>query len=639
MTSLFHGSRAAPVERLWHAIAMASGAVLTALAMAGCATPNASQPTSTSAANRAPAKANPPTAAASGAPAAAKSAAAAAPSSADAASSVATGSGSNAGSDTDAYATPPEPIDPLAPDVKINLDDTASRADLWTRIRRGFAIPDLDSDLVREREQWYVQRPDYVARMTDRSSRYLFHIVEEVERRGLPTELALLPYIESAFNPQALSTAQASGMWQFIPSTGKDFELKQNMFRDDRRDVLASTKAALDYLARLHDQFGDWHLALAAYNWGEGSVQRAIARNQKLGLPTNYEALNMPSETRNYVPKLQAVKNIIARPNVYGISLPTLDNHPYFLTVPIERDIDVALVMRFAGMQADEFRTLNPQFNKPVILAAGTPQVLLPYDNAGQFVRNMASYRGSLASWTAWVAPRTLRTADAARIVGMDESTLREINRIPAKMLVKAGSTLLVHRNSRLQEDVSGHIADNATMSLAPDVPPAQRIVLRAGKHDTVASVARRWGVTPAQTAQWNRVRVNAAFRPGQSIVVYSTRARPAHGTQIVSSSQIEARKASVTQMRKAAAARAVAEAAAERTTAKHRPGKVVSKPEVKRVAYKNSAPATKGKHTGKQLAKSSTRSVASTHRPTREANNDHGRTRLAQGSSDTSDQ
>ena len=171
----------------------------------------------------------------------------------------------------------------------------AAPADLWERIRRGFAMTDLDNDLVRDQERWYATRPDYIQRMTERSSRYLFHIVEEIERRNMPMELALLPFIESAFNPQAVSSARAAGMWQFMPATGNYFDLKQNAFRDDRRDVLASTRAALDYLQKLYDMFGDWHLALAAYNWGEGSVGRAIARNQKQGLGTSYTDLNMPA--------------------------------------------------------------------------------------------------------------------------------------------------------------------------------------------------------------------------------------------------------------------------------------------------------------------------------------------------------
>ncbi len=345
---------------------------------------------------------------------------------------------------SNAQAAAAAPVDPVRPEVSVNLNDAAAQTDLWARVRRGFKISDLDTDLVRERERWYASRPDYVERMTTRGSRYLFYIVEELEARGMPTELALLPFIESAFNPQAISSAKASGMWQFMPATGRDYALTQNIFRDDRRDVLASTRAALDYLQRLYAQFGDWHLALAAYNWGEGSVQRAIARNEKVGLPTDYLSLKMPDETRNYVPKLQAVKNIVSSPEAFALSLPVVANHPYFLGVPIQRDIDVDLAARLAGVSLEEFKTLNPQMNKPVILAAGTPQVLLPYDNASAFVRKLSEHRAPLASWTAWVAPKTMRPGEAARQVGMSEAALCNVNRIPPRMLVKAGSTLRV---------------------------------------------------------------------------------------------------------------------------------------------------------------------------------------------------
>ena len=453
---------------------------------------------------------------------------------------------------------PPVAVDPLRPDEPVVADAPAAQADLWARVRRGFAIPDLDSDLVRDRERWYSTRPDYVQRMTERGSRYLFHIVEELERRNMPTELALLPFIESAFNPQAMSSARASGMWQFMPATGKGFDLKQNIFRDDRRDVLASTRAALDYLQKLHGMFGDWHLALAAYNWGEGSVGRAIARNRKLGLPTDYTSLSMPSETQYYVPKLQAVKNIVARPADFGLELPALANHPYFLAVGIERDIDVELAARLAQLPLDEFRALNPQLNKPVILAAGTPQVLLPYDNANQFVRALPQHRGPLASWTAWVAPKTLKPAEAARLVGMDEDELREVNMIPPRMLVRAGSTLLVPRSPQREADVSVHLADNASMSLAPDGPGLRRVALKAGKRDSVASVARRYRVSAAQVAQWNGVGAGSSFRPGQSIIVYvAHKAAPAKSTHSATAAKpkakgVSAKKASAAPKKRA---------------------------------------------------------------------------------------
>ena len=429
------------------------------------------------------------------------------------------------------------PIDPMRPDVRVDIDSDAARADLWARVRRGFAIPDIDIPLVHERELWYSNRPDYVERMTTRGGRYLFYIVEELEARDMPTELALLPFIESAFNPQAMSSAKASGMWQFMPATGRTFSLTQNVFRDDRRDVLASTRAALDYLQRLHGMFDDWHLALAAYNWGEGNVQRAIARNQKSGLPTDYLSLKMPDETRLYVPKLQAMKNIVAAPQAFGLTLPTVANHPYFLSVPIQRDIDVDTAAQLAGITLDEFKTLNPQMNKPVILAAGTQQVLLPYDNASTFVHRINAHRAPLATWTAWVAPKTMRPADVAQLVGMAEQHLCDINRIPPRMLVKEGSTLLVPRSESRHVDVAVHVADNATITLTPDIPPRKRVVVKAGIRESVASVAKRYGVSAAQVAEWNSVRADARFKPGSSVVVYqSTKSRPATRTAAAAS-------------------------------------------------------------------------------------------------------
>ncbi|MBI5255324.1 MAG: transglycosylase SLT domain-containing protein [Burkholderiales bacterium] len=420
----------------------------------------------------------------------------------------------------------PAAIDTLRPQVRIDLNDETARTDLWSRVRQGFAMNELDNDLVRKWEQWYAARPDYVQRMTERGGRYLFHIVEELAKRNMPTELALLPFIESAYNPEAMSRAKASGMWQFVPGTGRDFALKQNVFRDDRRDVLASTRAALDYLQTLHTMFGDWQLALAAYNWGQGNVQRALTRSQKAGLPGDYTNLRMPDETRNYLPKLQAVKNIVLRPEAFALALPVLQNHPYFLSVPIQRDIDVDLAARLAGLSLDEFRQLNPQMNKPVILAAGTPQVLLPYDNANTFVRALSHHKGTLASWTAWVAPKTLKPAEAARHVGMSEPQLREVNRIPSGMLVKVGSTLLVPRDGKRTEDVSEHVADNAMLSLAPDRPAVQRVSFKAGKKgDSVAAVARRYKLNPAQVAQWNKTTPQASFKPGQPIVVMLAKA------------------------------------------------------------------------------------------------------------------
>ena len=417
--------------------------------------------------------------------------------------------------------TPAIAVDPLHPTEQLDLDAAAAQTDLWARVRQGTAMPELDNELVRKWEQWYAGKPDYVQRMTERGGRYLFHIIEELNKRGMPTELALLPFIESAFNPQAMSTAKASGMWQFVPATGRDFALRQNMFRDDRREVLASTRAALDYLNTLHGMFGDWQLALAAYNWGQGNVQRAIKRNLAAGLSTDYDSLQMPAETRNYLPKLQAVKNIVMRPDAFGVKLPALQNHPYFVSVALKKDIDTDLAARLAGLPLEEFKQLNPQMNKPVILSAVTPQVLLPFDSAARFVHALSQHRGGLASWTAWVAPRTMKTAEAARQVGMTEAQLSSLNGIPKRMLVKTGSTLLVARTAHRVDDVSQRVAEDATLALAPDVPPLKRVSFKAGrKGDSVMAVAGRYRVKATEVATWNSTTAAARFKPGQVVVV-----------------------------------------------------------------------------------------------------------------------
>ncbi len=413
-----------------------------------------------------------------------------------------------------------QPVDPLQPEWRPSSERT-ERLDLWQRIRDGYRVPDLDTPLVRSREVAYVSSPGYLQRMTERGGRYLFHIVEEVQRRKMPTELALLPFVESAFNPTALSSARASGIWQFMPQTGRHYELTQNVFRDDRRDVLASTQAALDYLARLHVMFGDWHLALAGYNWGEGNVKQAITRNKAAGLPTDYLSLRMPHETRHYVPKLQAIKNIVTRPDTFGVRLAPLENHPYFLAVPIQRDIDIDVAARLAGLPLDEFKALNPQLEKPVILAAGTPQILLPYDNANTFVKALAKHKGPTASWTAWTVPSTMKSADAAQRVGMSDEGFRTINHIPPRMLLKSGSTVLVPRGAK-QGDVSERVADHASMAMSPEAPPERKLVWRVGKRaEPVAAIAKRHNLDTAQVARWNGVAAGASFAPGTRVTLY----------------------------------------------------------------------------------------------------------------------
>lgn len=380
-------------------------------------------------------------------------------------------------------------------------------------------MTDLTGPLVKKRENWYASRPDYIQRMTERSGRYLFHIVEEIERRNMPMELALLPFIESAFNPEAVSSARAAGMWQFMPATGKSFDLKQNAFRDERRDVLASTEAALDYLQQLHDRFGDWHLALAAYNWGQGNVNRAITRNIRAGRPAGYTDLTMPWETQDYVPKLQAVKNIVMRPDAFDVTLPEIDNNPFFNTVTIERDMDVSVIALLADVEESEFRALNPAHNRPVVLAAATPQILLPWDNAAIFQTNLATYDGPLASWTTWTVPSTMTVAQAAAQLKLSESTLRSVNQIPPRMRIVAGSSLLVPRSERHTKDVPEHVATQGRLDLQAEIQ-MRRITVLAKQGETLERLAKRHRADPKVAALMNKLPVNAKLKKKQRVAL-----------------------------------------------------------------------------------------------------------------------
>ena len=389
--------------------------------------------------------------------------------------------------------------------------------DLWARIRSGYAIPDIDNALVAKHVQWYASRPDYLTRTSSRASLYLYHVVQELEKRGMPTELALLPVIESAFNPQALSNADAAGIWQFVPGTGRDFNLQQNMFKDERRGVLASTDAALTYLQRLYTMFGDWQLALAAYNWGEGNVQKAIQKNRALGKPTDFESLSelMPAETRNYVPKLQAVKNIIANPAQYGVSLPTIDNTPYFVAVDKTSDIDLAVAAQLAEMSVDEFKALNPQFKKPVITGEST-KILLPKENAEKFNLNLAQWGRALSTWTTHkITSARESIASLAAKLGTTPEVIRQANNIPPQMRLKAGSTILVPKTSATAgNDIAENIVENASMALEADRGESRRKGQKlSGAQRIKASAAHAVAEIKSRVSRGNKPAVNANGR------------------------------------------------------------------------------------------------------------------------------
>jgi membrane-bound lytic murein transglycosylase D len=336
------------------------------------------------------------------------------------------------------------------------IDLTTPPDDLWQRIRNGFSMPDLDSPLVADRQAWYLNRPDLLKRVFERSRLYLHHIVSELEKRGMPTELALLPIVESSFNPLAYSSARALGIWQFIPSTGKTYKLQQNWWFDQRRDIVASTNAALDYLQYIYEMHGDWHLALASYNWGEGAVGRAIEKNRAKGLPTDYEHLVMPSETRYYVPKLQALKNIVAQPQLFGINLDPIPNRAYFGTVERSEDMDVALAARLAEIPVDQFIALNPAYSRPVMPSSNNSPLVLPADKVQTYIDNLQSYEAQdkpLSAWHTHKMKRGEKLDKVARSYGISPARLKQLNGINARTRIAPGFALLVPGKDAIAQD------------------------------------------------------------------------------------------------------------------------------------------------------------------------------------------
>ena len=331
------------------------------------------------------------------------------------------------------------------------IDLTASPDDLWQRVRNGFSMPNLDSPLVADRQAWYLNRPEMLKHVLDRSRRYLYYIVEELEKRGMPTELALLPIVESSYNPMAYSRARASGIWQFIPSTGKTYRLEQNWWLDQRRDVIASTGAALDYLQTIYEMHGDWHLALASYNWGENAVARAVAKNQARNLSTDYANLTMPGETRFYVPKLQALKNIIAQPQLFGIRINAIPNQPYFDVVGKPADMDMSLAAKLAETPLDEFMALNPSYNRPVMPGSKGSPLVLPAGKVQTFLVNLQHHENQekpLTNWHTYKLKKGEKLDKLAARFHVTSAYLKQINGITKRTRVAPGTTLLVPRKA-----------------------------------------------------------------------------------------------------------------------------------------------------------------------------------------------
>ncbi|MCO8167462.1 LysM peptidoglycan-binding domain-containing protein [Pseudomonas sp. 21LCFQ02] len=390
----------------------------------------------------------------------------------------------------------------------------AEPQDVWERMRLGFQLQQGDNlnPRIDQQRLWFANNPSFLETAGERGSLYMHYIVERLEERNMPLELALLPVIESAYNPMAISRAQAVGLWQFIPSTGRYFNLRQTSFYDGRRDIQASTNAALDYLTRLHDMFnGDWLLALAAYNAGEGTVSRAIERNDKLNLPTDYWNLPLPQETRDYVPKLLALSQVVLTPAAYGVNLTPIANEPYFEVVELNKRVDLSKVASLADIDEDELIQLNPAFKKRLTVD-GPQHLLVPTSKAQLLAANLPNLQpAELMQWQHHRVRRGDTLDSLAKRYQVSVSSLKGNNQLSGNSL-KVGQSL----NIPLQP---GGTAKPAFELVASEDKPSRSRTYRVKSGDNLSSIARANKVDVEALQRWNKLSGHR-LQIGQSLVI-----------------------------------------------------------------------------------------------------------------------
>ncbi len=434
---------------------------------------------------------------------------AAAPPAGSSAATAASGAASSSSSDSLGTESP-EPVAGINP---------ADYADLFDRIRAGFKLSDVDQQAVTRQLDWFVANPDYVQQSFQRAELYLYHIVTQLEARGMPLELALLPVIESAYEPYAYSRARAMGLWQFIPGTGSRFGLKQNWWYDGRRDVIESTRAALDYLQYLHDEFnGDWLLAIAGYNCGEAAITQAIEFNEKHHRPVDFWHLRLPAETRAYVPKLLAMKRLVASPETYGLTFSPIPNEPYFARVQTLGQIDLRVAAEIAGVSPDVIYELNPAFHRWATDPSGPFYLLVPTGAAPTFRANVVQLNPDERMR---VDHYFVRHGDTmvriARHFGTTPEVIRELNDLPSGALV-VGTELRVPADVN---ELPPQVLQAAARVDARDrwmLHPRMRVVVHRG--DSLWAIARRHGVDVHTLALLNGIQPGDTLHAGQRLML-----------------------------------------------------------------------------------------------------------------------
>lgn len=416
----------------------------------------------------------------------------------------------------------PAPIDP-------EVSESQPNPDLWVRLRDGYALDlSVENSRIKAQRDWYARHPQYIMRVTTRAERYLHHIVEQAEARDMPLELALLPVVESAFDPFAYSHGRAAGPWQFIPSTGDYFGLHRSWWQDQRRDVLKSTDAALTYLQKLADRFdGDWLLALASYNAGGGTVSRAIKRNRRAGKPTDFWNLSLPRETSAYVPKLLAIAQIVQDPERYNVALHAIPNEPYFAKVDTHGQIDLAQAARLADISIEELYLLNPAYNRWATSPDGPHHLLVPADRADSFNERLAALPSNeRMQWARY----TIKPGDNLGSIAQRHRTtaqvLRSVNNLKGNTII-AGRALLIPGPASASSDYS--LSADARLAAKQNAPRSgrQKVRYQVRSGDTLWDIARSHQVGVKELARWNNMAPGDSLRIGQTLAIWSKSSSP----------------------------------------------------------------------------------------------------------------
>ena len=374
---------------------------------------------------------------------------------------------------------------------------------IWKLVNKGYGIPDPKKKwakkVVKKYERWYSEHPVYTYRMFERTKRYIYYVVQEVKKRNMPMEIALLPIIESAYNPIARSNMKAVGLWQFIPSTGKNYGLKQNWWKDERSNVILSTNASLNYLEKLYKQFGTWELALAGYNAGEGKVAREIKKNKRRKRPTDYYTISLPRETDEYVSKLIAMKHIIQNPSKFNVDVPYIPNAPYFAEVTLTEQMDIDLILKLADISSEEFELLNAHHKRPLIPKEQEPTtILLPKYKIESYNKNLAEHNGPLSNWVLYKPKRKESIMKVAKRFDINLSTFKRINSLNGRVTFRKNSTVLIPKSNALKSKY--------TLKGTGDYNYTSVGTHHVSKGDTLGGIARKYKVSIEDLKEFNEL-------------------------------------------------------------------------------------------------------------------------------------